>query len=122
MARARLPVDLPDQDGPSEPRAVNLLSNRKPEFDTSFDQALGQLANVYVQISGQLGQLQVPLAEWLTLEEGSLLEMPRAADGTVTLCINGRAVGRAKPAAHENHIAVKVVKLEPGTVDALKGG
>lgn len=110
------PVEAP------EPPAINLISARKPEFDTSFDQALGQLANVYVQISAQLGHVDVSLAEWLTLEEGSLIEMPRATDGTISLCINGRHVGRAKPAVYENHVAIKVLRLEPGTVDALKGG
>lgn len=105
-----------------EPATANLLSARKPEFDTAFDEALGQLASVYVQISAQLGQMQISLAEWLTLEEGSLLEIPRSADGSVAVCINGRQVGRGKPAVHENHVAVKVVKLEPGTVESLKGG
>ena len=110
-----------ESDEPGEPGFVNLLSARKPEFDTSFDEALGQLASVYVQISAQLGQMSISLAEWLTLEEGSLLEIPKAADGSVAVCINGRSVGRGKPLAHENHVAVKVVKLEPGTVEALKG-
>lgn len=105
-----------------EPPTANLLSARKPEFDTAFDEALGQLSSVYVQISAQLGQMQISLAEWLTLEEGSLLEIPRSADGSVAVCINGRPVGRGKPAVHENHVAVKVLKLEPGTVESLKGG
>ncbi len=111
-----------DSEEVGEPATANLLSARKPEFDTAFDEALGQLASVYVQISAQLGQMQISLAEWLTLEEGSLLEIPRSADGSVAVCINGRQVGRGRPAVHENHVAVKVVKLEPGTVEALKGG
>lgn len=115
----------PTQGGSTETpeiAPVNLLSARKPDFDLSFDQALGQLSSVFVQVSARLGQLEVSLADWLTLEEGSLLEMPRDPDGTVALCINGRPVGRAKAAAYENHVAVKAVKLDPGTVDALKGG
>ncbi|MBM3269956.1 MAG: FliM/FliN family flagellar motor switch protein [Candidatus Sericytochromatia bacterium] len=110
------------EEDAAEVPVANLLSARKPEFDTAFDEALGQLASVYVQISAQLGQVSLSLAEWLTLEEGSLLEIPRAADGTVAVCINGRNVGRGRPIAHENHVAVKVLRLEPGTVESLKGG
>ncbi len=116
------PPTAATEDEEPEVEAVNLLSARKPDFDLSFDQALGQLSSVYVQISARLGQLEISLADWLTLEEGSLLEMPRNPDGSVALCINGRPVGRSKPAAFENHVAVKVVKLESGTVEALKGG
>jgi flagellar motor switch/type III secretory pathway protein FliN len=118
-------ADIPDQpiDTPAgEPAVVNLLSRRQPTFDTSFDQALGQLAGVYVQITASLGSVDVSLADWITLEEGSLLELPRAQDGSVTLCINGRAVGRAKPAQYEDHVAAKVLALEPGTVASLRGG
>ncbi|MBU6427976.1 MAG: FliM/FliN family flagellar motor switch protein [Cyanobacteria bacterium REEB65] len=115
------PPEAPSETTGGETTMVNLLSARKPDFDLAFDQALGQLSSVYVQISGLLGHLEVSLADWLTLEEGSLLEMPRSPDGTIALCLNGRAVGRAKPAAYENHVAVKVVKLDPGTVEALKG-
>lgn len=118
-------ADLPDQQqetAAGEPAVVNLLSRRQPTFDTSFDQALGQLAGVYVQITANLGSVDVSLADWITLEEGSLLELPRAQDGSVTLCINGRAVGRAKPAQYEDHVAIKVLALEPGTVASLRGG
>ncbi|MEB3298855.1 MAG: FliM/FliN family flagellar motor C-terminal domain-containing protein [Candidatus Sericytochromatia bacterium] len=118
-------ADIPEEGTPAqagEPPAVNLLSRRQPTFDTSFDQALGQLAGVYVQITANLGSVDVSLADWITLEEGSLLELPRAQDGTVALCINGRAVGRAKPAQYEDHVAIKVVSLQPGTVASLRGG
>ncbi|HBN09070.1 MAG TPA: hypothetical protein DD435_10630 [Cyanobacteria bacterium UBA8530] len=103
-----------------EPPTRNVISARTPDFDTSFDGAMGQLSNVYVQISAQLGSVDFPLAEWLTLEEGSMLEFPRAPDNSVILSINHRPVGRAKPVVVNGHIGVKVLNLTPDAISKLK--
>lgn len=96
---------------------TNLISARQPDFDLSFDTAMGQLSNIYVQVSAELGSIDFSLAEWLSLTEGSLLELPRQPDNQVALCINHQPVGQAKPVVVGNHVAVKVLKLAP---DALK--
>jgi len=118
LAAAEEPVD----DGPKEPPVLNIISARKPDFDVSFDSAMGQLSNVYVQVSAQLGSTEIPLADWLLLAEGAILEFPRPADNTVQVCINGRSVGKARPVSLDDHKAIKVLMLSPDMQQTLREG
>ncbi|HEY9854239.1 MAG TPA: FliM/FliN family flagellar motor switch protein, partial [Stenomitos sp.] len=107
--------DEPDQ----EPAVANVISARRPDFDVSFDSAMGQLSNVYVQVSAQLGSTELPLTEWLTLAEGSILELPRPKDNTISLCINGKPVGKGRAVMLEDHKAIKVLKLSADATQNL---
>lgn len=107
--------DEPDQ----EPAVANVISARRPDFDVSFDSAMGQLSNVYVQVSAQLGSTELPLTEWLTLAEGSILELPRPKDNSVTLCINGKPVGKGRAVMIEDHKAIKVLRLSADATQNL---
>lgn len=109
-------------EGPKEPPVLNVISARKPDFDVSFDSAMGQLSNVYVQVSAQLGSTEIPLADWLLMAEGAILEFPRPTDNTVQVCINGRAVGRARPVTLDDHKAIKVLMLSPDAQQTLREG
>lgn len=104
-------------EGPKEPPVANLISARRPDFDLSFDSAMGQLSNVYVQVSAQLGSTELPLTDWLMMGEGSILELPRPKDNHVVLTINGRPVGKGRAVMVEDHKAIKVLALSP---DATK--
>ncbi len=107
--------DEPDQ----EPAVANVISARRPDFDVSFDSAMGQLSNVYVQVSAQLGSTELPLTEWLTMAEGSILELPRPKDNSVTLCINGKPVGKGRAVMIEDHKAIKVLRLSADATQNL---
>jgi flagellar motor switch/type III secretory pathway protein FliN len=98
---------------------ANVISARKPDFDVAFDSAMGQLSNVYVQVSAQLGLTELPLTEWMTLAEGAVLEVPRSPDNLVSLCINGRPVGRARAVVLEDHKAIQVLSLSPDATQQL---
>jgi flagellar motor switch/type III secretory pathway protein FliN len=115
-------TEEPMEDAPKEPPVLNVISARKPDFDISFDSAMGQLSNVYVQVSAQLGSTEIPLADWLLLSEGAILEFPRPADNTVQVCINGRTVGRARPVSLDDHKAIKVLMLSPDMQQTLREG
>jgi flagellar motor switch/type III secretory pathway protein FliN len=118
LAAAEEPMD----DGPKEPPVLNVISARKPDFDVSFDSAMGQLSNVYVQVSAQLGSAEIPLADWLLLSEGAILEFPRPADNTVQVCINDRAVGRARAVSLDDRKAIKVLMLSSDMQQTLREG
>lgn len=109
------------EEAPSEqePAVTNIISARKPDFDVSFDSAMGQLSNVYVQVSAQLGSTELPLTEWLTMAEGSILELPRPKDNTITVCINGKPVGKGRAVMLEDHKAIKVLKLSSDATQHL---
>lgn len=112
----------PVEEDSAEPPVLNIISARKPDFDISFDSAMGQLSNVYVQVSAQLGSTEIPLADWLLLAEGAILEFPRPADSTVEVCINGRPVGRARPVSLDDHKAIKVLMLSADMQQTLREG
>lgn len=115
-------ADKKPEEDKAEPEVVNVISARKPDFDVSFDSAMGQLSNVYVQVSALLGATEMPLTEWLTLEENSIIEFPRAPDNSMTVCINGKPVGRGKPVTLEGRKAIKVLKLSAEAVSSLREG
>jgi flagellar motor switch/type III secretory pathway protein FliN len=102
-----------------EPPVANIISARRPDFDVSFDSAMGQLSNVYVQVSAQLGSTELPLTDWLTMAEGSILELPRPKDNTITVCINGKPVGKGRAVMLEDHKAIKVLKLSSDATQHL---
>lgn len=116
-------VMAPDEslgDRPNEePAVTNVISARRPDFDVSFDSAMGQLSNVYVQVSAQLGSMELPLTDWLMMAEGSILELPRPKDNTVAVCINGKPIGKGKAVMLEDHKAIKVLKLSADATQHL---
>ncbi|MNX91089.1 flagellar motor switch protein [compost metagenome] len=109
------------EDAPTEqePPVTNIISARRPDFDVSFDSAMGQLSNVYVQVSAQLGSTELQLTDWLTMAEGSILELPRPKDNTITVCINGKPVGKGRAVMLEDHKAIKVLKLSSDATQHL---
>lgn len=94
----------------AEPEATNLISARNMD-EPDYDTAMGQLSNVYVQITADLGKLEISAADWLMLGEGAMLELPRAADNTVGIRINGQSAGRGKALTVNGNKAVKVTGL-----------
>jgi flagellar motor switch/type III secretory pathway protein FliN len=94
----------------AEPEATNLISARNLE-EPDYDTAMGQLSNVYVQITADLGKLEISAADWLMLGEGAMLELPRMADNTVGIRINGQSAGRGKALTVNGNKAVKVTGL-----------
>ena len=113
------PADEATDPAPTSLPVTNVISARRPDFDVAFDSAMGQLSNVYVQVSAQLGSTELPLTDWMTLTEGAVLEVPRSPDNLVTLCINGRPVGRARAVVLEDHKAIQVLSLSPDATQQL---
>jgi flagellar motor switch/type III secretory pathway protein FliN len=81
---------------------------------------MGSLSNVYVQIVADLGRLELSAADWLTLAEGVILELPKSPDGTIGVSINGRLAGRGRPLTINGNKAVKMISLKPGVEKLLR--
>jgi flagellar motor switch/type III secretory pathway protein FliN len=103
-----------------EPEATNLISARTGGGDDGVETAMGSLSNVYVQIVADLGKLEISAADWLTLAEGAMLELPKAADSTVNVSINGKPVGKGRPLTVNGNKAVKVLSLK-GDIKQIAG-
>ena len=94
-----------------EPEATNLVSARDPMVEDDGPSAMGSLSNVYVQIVAELGKLEVPAAEWLSLAEGAILELPKSADGTVAVTLNGKPLSRGRPLTVNGNKAIKMIGM-----------
>jgi flagellar motor switch/type III secretory pathway protein FliN len=103
----------------AEPEATNLISARNTD-EPDYDTAMGQLSNVYVQITADLGKLEISAADWLMLGEGAMLELPRSPDGTVGIRINGQNAGRGRALTVNGNKAVKVVGLNGKVAQYVK--
>jgi flagellar motor switch/type III secretory pathway protein FliN len=107
--------------GGTEPETANVISAREAvSGDDDAPSAMGSLSNVYVQIVADLGRLELSAADWLTLAEGVILELPKSPDGTIGVSINGRLAGRGRPLTINGNKAVKMISLKPGVEKLLR--
>lgn len=105
--------ELPEVGKPgkkAEAPVTNLVSSRLADEDAEFS-AMGSLSNVYVQITANLGTLNVSAADWLALAEGAMLELPKAKDGAIRFAINGVEAGRGRAMTVNGYKAVKVTHM-----------
>lgn len=100
-----------------EVEATNLISARTGE-DDDYETAMGPLSNVYVQITAELGTLELSAADWLTMGEGAMLELPKNPDGTIGIRINGKPAGKGKALTVNGYKAVKMTTMK-STVEQL---
>ena len=104
----------------AEPEATNLISARMAD-EGDYDNAMGSLSNVYVQIVAELGAIEVSAADWLTLAEGALLELPRNGEG-INVSINGKPAGKGKALTVNGSKAVKMVSLSGNVQRMIRDG
>ncbi|MDB5102131.1 MAG: hypothetical protein JWM80_6552 [Cyanobacteria bacterium RYN_339] len=109
------PVGRPSGGGKTPvPETLNVISSRHTtEFDD--ESAMGSLSDVFVEIVGDLGKLEIAAADWLCLAEGAILELPKQADTPISISINGKPAGRGVPLVVEGYKAVKVVSMRAET-------
>lgn len=119
--RYDLPVLGKPRAEEAEPAIANVLSARQESDAAPYGSAMGPLSNVYVQITAELGALEISASEWLSLGEGAMLELPRRPDGAVAVRINGQIAGSAKPLTVDGYKAVKMTQLR-APIEQLTGG
>lgn len=119
--RYDLPVVGKPKADAAEPAIANVLSARQGDESAGYGSAMGSLSNVYVQITAELGALEISASEWLSLGEGAMLELPRRPDGAVAVRINGQIAGQAKPLTVDGYKAVKMTQLR-APIEQLTGG
>jgi flagellar motor switch/type III secretory pathway protein FliN len=104
------PVGRPSSSKQAEPETTNVISARfAPDVDE--EGVMGSLSDVYVEIVGDLGKLEIAAADWLCLAEGAILELPKQAGTPISVSINGKPAGRGVPVVHEGYKAVKLVTM-----------
>ncbi|MEK7431606.1 MAG: FliM/FliN family flagellar motor switch protein [Cyanobacteriota bacterium] len=82
----------------------------KQRINEILENSLGELGNVSVQVSAELGKATIMLSDWLNLSEGMLIELDKPASQEIDILINDVCKGKGKIAILDNHLSVKVSK------------
>lgn len=80
----------------------------KKLLSSALDESFGELGNVPVEISAELGQATLDLVEWLNLKEGTLVLLNKPANEEIDVLFNGVRKGKGKLIVSDSNLAVKV--------------
>ncbi len=80
----------------------------KKLLSSALDESFGELGNVPVEISAELGQATLDLVEWLNLKEGTLVLLNKPANEEIDILFNGVRKGKGKLLVTDSNLSVKV--------------
>ncbi len=97
------------------------VSGRKVEFD-KFDQgghevsnghsrSMALLKDVEMEVSVQLGQIEMPLGQVLQLAKGSIIELDKLAGEPVDILVNGSKIAQGEVVVIDEHFGVRITNL-----------
>jgi len=95
----------------SQPRQRQASVDRK-KLASALDESFGELGNVPVEISAELGHATLPITEWLNLREGTLVLLNRSADEDIDILFNGVRKGHGKLIIADDALAVRVSQTQ----------
>ncbi|MEX1165049.1 MAG: flagellar motor switch protein FliN [Nitriliruptor sp.] len=72
---------------------------------------LDLLGDVDLQVTVQLGAVKMTVRELLSLEDGSVLELDRAAGAAVDVLVNGRFVARGDVVVIDEELGVRITEI-----------
>lgn len=88
----------------------HLSDFEKQKVTSILENSLGELGNVTVQVSAELGKATIMLTDWLNLTEGTLIELDKPVSQEIDILINDVCKGKGKLTVVDNNLAVKVSK------------
>lgn len=71
------------------------------------------LSAVPVELSAQLGTIEVPLSDLLSLEVGDVVPLGVGGDAPAIVHVGGEACGRASWGSHGGELALRILDFEP---------
>jgi flagellar motor switch protein FliN len=102
-------------------RPEDLVSAKRVEFDdfgeasTMSDALTGGnidiLRDVEMEVSVQLGQIEMPLGKVLQLTKGSVLELDKLAGEPVDILVNGHRIATGEVVVIDEHFGVRISNL-----------
>ncbi|MBF2051916.1 MAG: FliM/FliN family flagellar motor switch protein [Candidatus Sericytochromatia bacterium] len=84
----------------------------RKKLASALDESFGELGNVPVEISAELGQATLPLTDWLNLREGTLVLLNKSADEDIDILFNGVRKGHGKLIVADDALAVRVSQTQ----------
>ncbi len=80
----------------------------RKQLATALDESFGELGNVPVEVSAELGQATLDITEWLNLKVGTLVLLDKPADEEIDILFNGVRKGKGQLIVSEDSLAVQV--------------
>jgi flagellar motor switch protein FliN/FliY len=72
---------------------------------------LDLLGDVHLEVTVQLGAVKLTVRELLALQEGSVLELDRAAGAAVDVMVNGRLIARGDVVVIDEELGVRITEI-----------
>lgn len=112
--------DLKDDSGGVHVDESQVVSGRKVEFE-GFDgsgqtgngnsRSMALLKDVEMEVSVQLGQIEMPLGKVLQLAKGSIIELDKLAGEPVDILVNGSKIAHGEVVVIDEHFGVRITNL-----------
>ncbi len=101
-----VPIEPPAPVGPARPPVAPAPPPVSP--------AVGQLkgfADVPLHLAIEIGRLQVSVGELMSMKDGSIFKIPKAAGEPFDICANGQAVACGEVIVVENSSGVRLTEV-----------
>lgn len=69
------------------------------------------LLDMQVEFASDLGNVELPLAEILKLQKGSIIDLKKPAGESVEIFINQRIIGKGEIMVYEKNLAIRVNEI-----------
>lgn len=98
----------------------DVVSGRKVEFDefqngntgaNGHSHSMALLKDIEMEVSVQLGQIEMPLGKVLQLSKGSIIELDKLAGEPVDIMVNGSKVAHGEVVVIDEHFGVRISNL-----------
>jgi flagellar motor switch protein FliN/FliY len=95
--------------------ALGLSMAAVPESTTGGDAVLGLdvLRGVEVEVTAELGRTTMLLDEQLSLRDGAVIELDRAAGSPADLLVNGRLIARGEVVVVDENFGLRITEIVP---------
>jgi flagellar motor switch protein FliM len=111
--RVAFDVTLKRGDDTSEV-AIYLPGLARPAAGAGADEATelpSRLADLGVELSARLGEVELPLADLLALEDGDVIPLGTPVDGTLAVTVDGHELARAALGTSGGTLAVRLTQI-----------
>lgn len=78
---------------------------------TTAPRDLRLLASIPVDVTVELGRVELPLRDLITLGEGAVFELDKASDAPVDVLVNGKLVARGEVVVIDGSLGVRVISV-----------
>lgn len=113
-------LDQQNKSEPKERKKENVISARQIEFaEFTEEEANGNgkahsmdlLKDVELDVSVELGRIELPLGKVLELSKGSVIELEKLAGEPVDLLVNGNRIALGEVVVIDEHFGVRISSL-----------